>query len=37
MSRRGKLRGVLGMRVKLAEIEIFEDYEVATRVQTGEW
>ena len=29
--------GVLGVRVKIAPLEIFEDCEVAIRVETGHW
>ena len=29
--------GVLGVRVKIAKLEIFEDCEVAIRVETGHW
>ena len=32
-----QLPGVLGVRVKIAKLEIFEDCEVAIRVETGEW
>jgi dihydroneopterin aldolase len=28
---------VLGVRVKIAKLEIFEDCEVAIRVETGQW
>jgi dihydroneopterin aldolase len=28
---------VLGVRVKIAKLEIFEDCEVAIRVETGLW
>ncbi len=31
------LPGVLGVRVKIAKLEIFEDCEVAIRVETGQW
>ena len=31
------LPGVLGARVKIAKLEIFEDCEVAIRVETGQW
>ena len=29
--------GVLGVRVKIAKLEIFDDCEVAIRVETGQW
>ncbi len=32
-----QLPGVLGVRVKIAKLEIFDDCEVAIRVQTGQW
>ncbi len=32
-----QLPGVLGVRVKIAKLEIFEDCEVAIRMETGEW
>jgi dihydroneopterin aldolase len=32
-----QLPGVLGVRVKIAKLEIFEDCEVAIRVETGAW
>ena len=32
-----ELPGVLGVRVKIAKLEIFEDCEVAIRVETGQW
>jgi dihydroneopterin aldolase len=28
---------VLGVRVKIAKLEIFDDCEVAIRVETGQW
>jgi dihydroneopterin aldolase len=31
------LPGVLGVRVKIAKLEIFEDCEVAIRMECGEW
>ena len=31
------LPGVLGARVKIAKLEIFDDCEVAIRVETGPW
>ena len=31
------LPGVLGVRVKIAKLEIFDDCEVALRMQTGQW
>ena len=32
-----QLPGVLGVRVKIAKLEIFNDCEVAIRVETGRW
>jgi len=32
-----KLPGVLGVRVKIAKLEIFDDCEVAIRIETGQW
>ena len=32
-----QLPGVLGVRVKIAKLEIFNDCEVAIRVESGEW
>jgi 7,8-dihydroneopterin aldolase/epimerase/oxygenase len=32
-----QLPSVLGVRVKIAKLEIFEDCEVAIRMETGEW
>ncbi len=32
-----QLPGVLGVRVKIAKLEIFEDCEVAIRVEAGQW
>ncbi|MEY2844009.1 MAG: hypothetical protein RI920_2046 [Pseudomonadota bacterium] len=32
-----ELPGVLGVRVKIAKLEIFEDCEVAIRMETGQW
>ncbi|MDH4449975.1 MAG: dihydroneopterin aldolase [Rhodoferax sp.] len=32
-----QLPGVRGVRVKIAKLEIFEDCEVAIRMETGEW
>ena len=32
-----QLPGVLGVRVKIAKLEIFADCEVAIRVEAGEW
>jgi dihydroneopterin aldolase len=32
-----ELPGVLGVRVKIAKLEIFDDCEVAIRVETGLW
>ena len=31
------LPGVAGVRVKIAKLEIFDDCEVAIRVETGQW
>jgi dihydroneopterin aldolase len=31
------LPGVLGVRVRIAKLEIFDDCEVAIRVETGHW
>jgi dihydroneopterin aldolase len=31
------LPGVLGVRVKIAKLEIFDDCEVAIRLETGQW
>ena len=31
------LPSVVGVRVKLAKLEIFDDCEVAIRVETGQW
>ena len=31
------LPGVIGVRVKIAKLEIFEDCEVAIRMDTGQW
>ena len=31
------LPGVIGVRVKIAKLEIFEDCEVAIRMETGQW
>ena len=31
------LIGVFGVRVKIAKLEIFDDCEVAIRVETGQW
>ena len=36
-SRLMQLPGVLGVRVKIAKLEIFNDCEVAIRVETGQW
>ncbi len=36
-SRLMQLPGVLGVRVKIAKLEIFDDCEVAIRVETGHW
>jgi dihydroneopterin aldolase len=32
-----QLNGVLGVRVKIAKLEIFDDCEVAIRMETGQW
>jgi 7,8-dihydroneopterin aldolase/epimerase/oxygenase len=32
-----QLPSVLGVRVKIVKLEIFEDCEVAIRVETGQW
>nr|WP_295770773.1 dihydroneopterin aldolase [Rhodoferax sp.] len=32
-----QLPGVLGVRVKIAKLEIFDDCEVAIRVEAGSW
>lgn len=32
-----ELPGVLGVRVKVAKLEIFEDCEVAIRMESGQW
>ena len=32
-----QLPGVIGARVKIAKLEIFEDCEVAIRMETGNW
>jgi dihydroneopterin aldolase len=32
-----QLPGVLGVRVRIAKLEIFDDCEVAIRVETGPW
>jgi 7,8-dihydroneopterin aldolase/epimerase/oxygenase len=31
------LPGVLGVRVKIAKLEIFDDCEVAIKIETGQW
>ena len=31
------LPGVLGVRVKITKLEIFDDCEIAIRVETGQW
>ena len=36
-SRLMQLTRVLGVRVKIAKLEIFDDCEVAIRVETGQW
>mgnify|MGYP000741723719 FL=1 len=32
-----QLPGVLGVRVKIAKLEILDDCEVAIRIETGQW
>ena len=32
-----QLPGVIGVRVKIAKLEIFDDCEVAIRMQSGQW
>jgi 7,8-dihydroneopterin aldolase/epimerase/oxygenase len=32
-----QLPGVRGVRVRIAKLEIFDDCEVAIRVETGDW
>ena len=32
-----QLPGVLGVRVRIAKLEIFDDCEVAIRIETGQW
>ena len=32
-----QLPGVVGVRVKIAKLKIFDDCEVAIRVETGQW
>jgi dihydroneopterin aldolase len=32
-----QLPGVLGVRVKIAKLQIFDDCEVAIRIETGQW
>ena len=32
-----QLPGVCGVRVKIAKLEIFDDCEVAIRMETGQW
>lgn len=32
-----QLRGVRGVRVKIAKLEIFDDCEVAIRIEAGQW
>lgn len=32
-----RLPGVLGVRVRIAKLEIFDDCEVAIRMETGQW
>ena len=32
-----QLPGVIGVRVRIAKLEIFDDCEVAIRIETGQW
>jgi dihydroneopterin aldolase len=32
-----QLTGVIGVKVKIAKLEIFEDCEVAIEVKVGQW
>jgi dihydroneopterin aldolase len=32
-----QLPGVIGVRVKIAKLEIFDDCEVAIRMEAGQW
>ena len=32
-----QLSGVIGVRVKIAKLEIFSDCDVAIRIETGQW
>jgi 7,8-dihydroneopterin aldolase/epimerase/oxygenase len=32
-----QLPGVLGVRVRIVKLEIFDDCEVAIRIETGQW
>ena len=32
-----QLPGVMGVRVKIVKLEIFDDCEVAIRIETGQW
>ena len=32
-----QLPGVIGVRVQIAKLEIFDDCEVAIRIETGQW
>jgi len=32
-----RLPGVIGVRVRIAKLEIFEDCEVAIRIESGQW
>ena len=36
-SRLMQLQGVVGVRIKIAKLKIFDDCEVAIRVETGQW
>ena len=36
-SRLLQLPGVVGVRVKIAKLEIFDDCEVAIRMESGQW
>lgn len=33
----GRLPGILGVRIKVAKLHIFDDCEVAIRMETGSW
>ena len=32
-----RLPGVVGVRVRIAKLEIFDDCEVAIRIESGQW